>query len=208
MLSRGTERRSALEFATALEDVGACLGAGADTLVTTVTGEALTRDFDLVMDLFAEMLRQPAFPAADVERLKGEVLAGIAQAKTNPDRVADRAFERIVYPGRPSAAPAHVRERGAAIAAFTRDDLVDFHRRQYGPDRMIVVVMGDVTADRVREALEKRLGDWPRNPGAQATVPRTCPLQAAPASIRDPDSRQEPDVDRLGPRRRAPPERP
>ena len=50
------------------------------------------------MDLFAEMLRQPAFPAADFERLKGEALAGITQAKTNPDRVAARAFERAMYP--------------------------------------------------------------------------------------------------------------
>ena len=47
---------------------------------------------------------------------------------------------------------------------------------------MIVVVVGDVTADRVREALEKRLGDWPRNPGARETVLPDLPVQAAPAS--------------------------
>ena len=76
MLSRGTVQRSALGFATALEDVGAGLGASADTLVTSITGEALTRDFDLVLDLFTEMLRQPAFPAADFDRLKSEALAG------------------------------------------------------------------------------------------------------------------------------------
>src|SRR5262249_42301518 len=98
MLSRGTEQRNALEFATALEDVGASLGAGADTLVTSIPGRALTRDFALVLALFAEMLRHPAFPTADLERLKGETLAGIAQAKTNPDRVAGRAFDRAVYP--------------------------------------------------------------------------------------------------------------
>ena len=186
MLSRGTERRSALEFATALEDVGASLGAGSDALVTTVTGSALTRDFDLVMDLLAEMLRQPSFPAADLERLKGEILAGIAQAKTNPDRVADRAFERIVFPEGHPLRPHTFEQRETAIAAFTRDDLVAFHRRQYGPDRMIVVVVGDVTADRVREALEKRFGDWPRNPGAQQTVLPDLPVQATPASAEIP----------------------
>jgi zinc protease len=186
MLSRGTQRRSALEFATALEDVGAVLGAGADTLVTTVTGHALTRDFDLVMDLFAEMLREPSFPAADVERLKGEALAGVTQAKTNPDRVADRAFERIVYPVGHPMRPETFEETEASITRLTRDDLVAFHRRQYGPDRMIVVMVGDVTPDRVRDALEKRLGDWPRNPAAQPTVLPDLPIQAAPATAEIP----------------------
>jgi zinc protease len=154
--------------------------------VTTVTGHALTRDFDLVMDLFAEMLRQPSFPAADVERLKGEALAGVAQAKTNPDRVADRAFERMVYPVGHPLRPHTFEQREAAIAAITRDDLATFHRRQYGPDRMIVVVVGDVSPDRVREALEKRLGDWPPNPGARQTILPDLPIQAAPASAEIP----------------------
>ena len=192
MLSRGTGRRNALEFATALEDVGAALGAGADTLATAVTGHALTRDFDLVMDLFAEMLRQPSFPAADFERLKGEALAGLAQSKANPDRIADRAFERLVFPAGHPLRPNTFERQEEAIAAITRDDLVQFHDRQYGPDRMIVVMVGDVTPDRVREALEKRFGDWPRNPRALQTVLPDLPLQAAPesAEIAVPDKSQ------------------
>jgi zinc protease len=186
MLSRGTEQRSALGFATALEDVGASLGAGADALVTTITGHALTRDFDLVLDLFTEMLRRPTFPPADLERLKGEALAGIAQAKTNPDRVAGRAFDRAVHPPGHPLRPETFEESEAAVAALTRDDLAAFHRRQYGPDRMILVVAGDVAPEQVREALEKRLGDWPRNPETQAVVPPALPLQPAPTSLEIP----------------------
>jgi zinc protease len=186
MLSRGTVQRSALAFATALEDVGASLGASADTLTTSISAQTLPRDFDLVMDLFAEMIRQPAFPAPELERLKGEAMAGIAQSKTNPDRVAGRAFERSVYPPGHPFRPETFEESEAAITALTRDDLVAFHRRQYGPDRMIVVVAGDVTADQVREALQKRFGDWPRNPEAQPIVPPDLTLQAAPASIEIP----------------------
>jgi zinc protease len=186
MLSRGTERRSALEFATALEDVGAGLSAGADALTTTVLGHALTRDFDMVLDLLAEMLRQPAFPAADFDRVKGEALAAIAQAKTNPDRVVARAFERAVYPPGHPLRPQTFEEAEATIAATTREDLAAFHRRQYGPDGMIVVVAGDVTPERVREALQKRLGDWARNPDAKRVVLPDLPLQAAPAKVEIP----------------------
>jgi zinc protease len=186
MLTRGTQQRSALGFATALEDVGASLGASADALVTTITGHALTRDFDLVLDLFAEMLRQPAFPAADLERLKGETLAAIAQAKTNPDRVAGRAFERAVYPAGHPLRPKTFEASEAAVAALTRDDLVAFHRRQYGPDRMILVVAGDVTPEEIQQALRKRLGDWPRNPETQPVIPPDMPLQATSTSVEIP----------------------
>ena len=208
MLSRGTVQRSALGFATALEDVGAGLGASADTLVTSITGEALTRDFDLVLDLFAEMLRQPAFPAADFDRLKSEALAGVAQAKTNPDRIASLDFDRAIYPAGHPLRPQTFEEAERTIPTITRDDLVDFHRRQYGPDRMIVVVTGDVAPDQVREALQKRLGDWPRNPETRAIAPPDLPLRTAPESLEIPGPGPEPDVDRLGPRRRPPPERP
>jgi zinc protease len=186
MLSRGTERRSALEFATALEDVGAGLVAGADALATTITGHALSRDLDLVLDLFAEILRQPAFPAADFERLKGEALAGIAQAKTNPDRVAARAFERVVYPPDHPLRPQTFEEGEATLALVTRDDLAAYHRRQYGPDGMIVVVAGDVTPERVREGLQKRLGDWGKNPDAKSVAMPDLPLQTSPVSLEIP----------------------
>jgi zinc protease len=186
MLSRGTERRTALEFARALEDVGAGLGASADSLTTTITGHALSRDFDLMMDLFAEMLRQPAFPAADFERLRGEAMAGIAQAKTNTDRVAARAFDRIVYPPGHPLRPQTFEEGEATLALVTRDDLAAFHRRQYGPDGMIVVVAGDVTPERVREGLQKRLGDWAQSPDAKRVTLPDLPLQATPASVEIP----------------------
>ena len=207
MLSRGTERRSALGFATALEDVGAGLGASADTLVTTVTGQAQTRDFDLVLDLFAEMLRQPTFPAADFDRLKSEALAGIAQAKTNPDRVAGLAFDRAVYPPGHPLRPETFEESEQTIATITRDDLVDFHRRQYGPDRMVVVVTGDVRPSSPGRAREtpRRLAAQPRDP---AIRPPDLPLRGGARIDRDPDPGQEPGVDPLGARRRAPPERP
>jgi zinc protease len=186
MLSRGTERRTALEFATALEDVGAGLGAGADALTTTITGHALSRDLDLVLDLFAEILRRPAFPAADFERLKGEALAGITQAKTNPDRVAAQAFERAVYPPDHPLRPQTFEEGEATLALTTRDDLAAFHRRQYGPDGMIVVVAGDVTPERVREGLHKRLGDWAKNPDAKAVALPDLPLQSIPVKVESP----------------------
>ena len=183
MLTRGTATRTALEFATALENVGASLGASADALTTMVSGSAQSKDFDLAMDLFAEMLRQPAFPAPDLERVRGQVLAGLVQARDNPDSVASRAFERAVYPAGHPLRPETLEEAEQAVRGITRDDLEAFYRQQYGPDHMLVVVAGDVKADRVRAALEARLGGWPRNPRTTAVPAPDVPLQAEPARL-------------------------
>jgi zinc protease len=164
MLTRGTEKRSALEFAGALESVGASLNASADSLASSISGQAQSKDFDRLMDLLAEMLRQPAFPAADLERLKGQVLAGLQQAKDDPDSLASRAFERAIYREGNPLRPGTLEEDESGVQSITREDVYNFYRRHYGPDGMILVVVGDVKADRVRSALQSRLGSWPRNP--------------------------------------------
>jgi zinc protease len=166
MLTRGTAKRSALEFATALENVGASLSASADALTTTISGSAQSKDLDLVMDLLAEMVREPTFPEADLERVRGQALAQLAQARTSPDAVARRAFDRSIYPEGHPLRPLTLEEAEQAVKGLTRDDLVAFYRRQYTPDHAILVLAGDVTTERVRESLAARLASWPRNPEA------------------------------------------
>jgi zinc protease len=183
MLTRGTARRTALQFATALEEVGASLIATADPLTTMVSARAQSKDFGLVMELLGEMLGQPAFPAGDLSRLKGQVLATLEREKTDPRRLASRAFERAIYPAGSPLRPQTREEVGRAVAAMTRDDVEAFYRQQYGPDRMIVVVAGDVRAEQVRMALESGLGAWPRNAGARGLPPLDAPLPEKPQRV-------------------------
>jgi zinc protease len=177
MLTRGTTTRNALEFATALESVGASLNATANALTTTVTGRAQSKDFGLLMELFTEMLRQPAFPAGDLERVKGQTLAALERERTDPGRLAGRAFERVIYPTGNPLRPPTLDEARAAAARVSREDVEGFYRRRYGPDRMIVVIAGDVKAERVREALTARFGSWSPNPSARSLPEIDVPLQ-------------------------------
>jgi zinc protease len=183
MLTRGTARRTALEFATALENVGATLGASANMLATSLSARAQSKDFELVMDLLAEMLVQPAFPAEDLERAKGRVLTGLAQEKTNPDRLAARAFGQAIYPVGHPLRPETLEVMQRATAALTREDLERFYRQQYGPDRMILVITGDVKAERARAAVQARLGAWPRNPAALPIPTPDVPLRDQPVEV-------------------------
>ena len=183
MLSRGTEHRSALEIATLLEDVGASLSAVAESLATMVSGRAESRDFDRLMDLFAETLQRPMFPSAELGRLKGQALAQLAQARDDPESVAERAFGRAIYPPGHPLRPPTFDEAEQAIGRITRDDLVGFHGRHYGADRLIMVIAGNVSADGVHAAVEARLGAWSRKPEAGPAPALDVPLQAEPLEI-------------------------
>jgi len=177
MLTRGTQKRTALQFATALESVGASLNASADSLATSVVGRAQKKDLDLLLDLLAEMLEQPTFPAADLERLKGQALAGLEQAKDDPDSLAGRAFERAIYPENNPLRPETLEEAAKAVAGISREDVQSFYRGQYGPDQMILVIAGDVKAADLKQALESRLAAWPKNPNAKPIPTLSVPLQ-------------------------------
>lgn len=183
MLTRGTANRTAREFAAALEDVGASLSASGGELSTSITGQGQSKDFDRVMDLLAEMLREPAFPADVLQRLKSQTLAGIEQARDDPASLAGLAFERSVYPEGHLLRPETLDDSAKAIRGMTRDDVAGFFRSQYGPEGMILVITGDVKADRVRTALSERLGSWPRNTEAKKVPPPDVPLQTSPARI-------------------------
>lgn len=177
MLTRGTQKRSALEFATALENVGASLTASADSLAANFSGRAQKKDLNLLLDLLAEMVQQPAFPQADLARLKGQALAGIQQAKDDPDSLASRAFERAIYPEGNPLRPETLEQAEKTLAGITREDVLSFYRQQYGPDRMIITIAGDVKASDVRKALEARLGPWAKNPSAKPIPQVAVPLQ-------------------------------
>lgn len=180
MLSRGTEKHSALEFASALERVGASLTASAGSLHTSLAGQAQSKDFDLLMDLLAEMLRQPTFPAEDLQRLKGLTLAGMEQEKDDPSSLASRAFARAIYPEGHPLRPETLEDAMRQLSGINRDDLESFYRAQYGPDRLTLVLVGDIKADQVKQALQSRLGDWPKNPNAKPIPTLELPLQSKP----------------------------
>lgn len=186
MLTRGTTRRSAAEFARLLEDVGAALTASSEDHHVEFRARARSRDFDRLMDLLAEMLRQPVFDGSELDRLRLQVLAALDQEKDDPEQVAARAFDRAVYPAGHPLRPGTLMEERKALESLSSEDVQRFYRQQYGPDNLILVLVGNVKAAAVKAALERRLGDWPRNPSALPPPRETLPAPSAPLHVRVP----------------------
>ena len=175
-LMRGTQRRSFQQIYDALESAGANLGINGGTHTTGFGGKSLAEDLDLLLSLLSEILLEPTFPAEYVERLRAQLLTGLAIRAQDTGDMASLTFDQLVYANHPYRHP----EDGypETINAISRDDLIDFHRRNFGPAGMVVVVVGAVDAPRAVERVESYLGNWitPEQPPSP-TLPPVTPLE-------------------------------
>lgn len=166
-LSDGTETRSLLDLARSLENIGASLQISGGDEYVGAEGRALSRNLDTLLDVLADELRHPAFPAAELQRARARSLGQIAQARQRTGTLAAIAFADALYPeGHPYHAPT-LDEETATIKGLTREDLVAFHARHYGPARMVLAIVGDVSTAGAIDAVKRHFGDWAQ----QGSVP-------------------------------------
>jgi zinc protease len=174
LLPEGTARSSGVEFAERLERLGASVEAHADWDVAVARVTVLAERLDEAMQLFGEMLRTPAFPEREVERLKAERLAELLQIRAEPGALADLMFARFAY----EPASRYSRPAGGAtrdVEAMTRGDVVRFYEARYRPAAMTLVAAGDITAERAEQLARATFGDWT---GAPPTVETTSDAPA------------------------------
>ena len=159
MLDQGTKTRSAFEQATAVESLGASLryDGGQETL--SLSGNLLSGDLEQILRVLADALRNPAFPAEQVEKIRSELIIDYKVAENSTSSVAARRANELLYP---EGHPYHWNPGGtdSTLSAITREDLASFHARHYGPNTTTLVLVGDVTASRAGELIEKIFGDW------------------------------------------------
>jgi zinc protease len=170
-LMRGTQQRNFQQIYDALESVGASLGFGGGTHSNVFSGRALSEDLPLLLGLLVEVLRQPVFPPEQVERLRAQLLTGLAIRAQDTGEMASLTFDQIVYAGHPYSRP----DDGypETVQAIGRDDLVEFQRRHYGPRGMVLALVGGIDPARAVEEATQALGDW-QNP-SQPEMPALPP---------------------------------
>jgi zinc protease len=158
-LMRGTQRRDFDALHSALEDVGADAGVSSGMHKTGFNGKALAEDLPLLLDILSDVLRNPAFPLAQVERLRGETLTWLQYQQQDTRRQAARAFREGLYPPQH---PYHYSARGTleTVPTIAVEDLREFHAQHFGPRGMILVIVGAVKAAAAVELVQRYFGDW------------------------------------------------
>jgi len=174
-LIRGAGPRSFQMIVEETEERGCSVSAGGGLHSSGFGGKALVEDLPLVLEILADMLIRPTFPAQEVERLRGQFLMGLRESEQETGTQASRAARALLYP------PEHPYSRIssgtlATVQAITREDLARFHAR-YHPAGGAVAIVGDVEPAAVIAELEARLGSW----APAATPPDSTPPAAPPA---------------------------
>lgn len=167
-LMRGTSRHSFDALYNELESAGAGLGFDSAVESTGFHGHALSEDLTLLLSLLSEALRQPTFPASEVEKLRHHLLTALAIRMQETADMADLTFDSILYRGHPYARPEDGNPH--TIKAILRSDLLLYHRQAYGPRGMVIAIVGAVDPKRAVESVRRVLGSWKNAKQASAAV--------------------------------------
>ena len=161
LMEEGTTHLNATQLAEAQERLGATVAAGASLDRTAVTLTAMTPALAPSLDLLADVVRNPAFEPREVERIRQQQLAGIAQELTSPPSIAARALPALLFgPNHPYGRPASGTGDPAAVQALTRAELVRFHQSWIRPDNATIYAVSDLPLAQLRPLLEARFGTW------------------------------------------------
>lgn len=159
LLLEGTLRNDGEELVERFERLGASVETSTNWDGAFVTLTALTEHLGSAVALLGDVLRTPAFPLREVERLKGERLAELLQLRTEPRGLADEMFARVLY----DAKSRYARPEGgteASVAAVTRDDVRSFYNTRYRPTTVTLIIAGDIGVDEAMQLAHATFGDW------------------------------------------------
>ncbi|HWT11163.1 MAG TPA: pitrilysin family protein, partial [Allosphingosinicella sp.] len=193
LLTEGTTRLNSVELAEAQERLGAEISTGASLDRTGAALTALTPTLGESLDLFADVVRNPAFAPFEVERLRHQQLAGIAAEMTEPAGLAARTLPQLLWgPQHPYGKPATGSGDPAVVRSLTRDELVRFHQSWIRPDNAAIFAVGDLPLDQFVELLEARFGNWRPPAVALGTKRFAGPARTGPPRIYLVDRPQSP----------------
>jgi zinc protease len=181
MLARGSVRRDRQAIEDALDALRAKLSVDGNEALVMANGETVRAKLADTLGLVAEVLRQPAFPAAELEQLKREAIAELEEKRTDPESIAGRTLARLgnPYPAGDVRYAPTLDEEIRDIGATTLDEVKRFYAQFTGGSHAELAIVGDFDPAAIKAQVTELFGSW-RSPAPYARVPE--PLVAKPAS--------------------------
>lgn len=179
MRSGGTLNHPPDRLNQILEQRAASVETGVDVASGSASFSALSEDLEEVFGLFAEVIRQPAFPQDKLDLSKTQYRGSISRRNDDPDEITRREFQKLIYG---AESPYARTVEYATLDNITREDLVQFYQTYFQPNQMILGIVGDFDTEAMRSLIEEQFGDWQStNPSADMTLPAV--EQAQPGGI-------------------------
>ncbi len=158
-LLKGTRSRTGAEVADALESLGGSLSSGAGNNSLSLSARCLAEDWPTMLELLADILQHPSFPAEAVETEKQAMISDILEAEEDPVSLAFRHLRQLSYG---ESSYGHVSGgTESSVRSLTRADLVDQHARLCCADNMVLSLAGDIEPEEVLARVQELFGDLP-----------------------------------------------
>ena len=186
MMNLGAGGMNEEDITNAFADIGAEKGGALDVDQASLSLRTLTSEQDQALAIFNKILHQPDFPQAVLNREKTRIIAGIQEAQTQPDSIANNAFMHALYGAHPYSLP----EAGEVetINAITREDLQQFYQQYYTAKSAVIALIGDMTQAQARAIADKISAGLPQTPAVGPIPTVSLPTAANEQKIDHPAS--------------------
>ena len=168
MLLKGTKKRSAEAIAREIESIGGSIDTFGGNNSLGINAEVLSADFATGLDLLADVICHPIFPASELERERAIQLAGIRAQKDNLLQSASKAMRRALFG--PIAYGLDTSGTETTVQKIQAADLKSFHQKLITPNNCVLAIFGDIQTDTVRTEVEKAFTSWKPNASGNLTL--------------------------------------
>jgi predicted Zn-dependent peptidase len=187
MRSGGSQKYPADVLNPMLEDKAAVMNTGIGFSSGSASMNALKEDFPALLPIFVDVMMNPAFPDDRIEQAKRQSKTGISRRNDDPQGIAGREFEKLIYGNSVYAKQTEY----ATIDAITRQDLVDFHKKSFVGSNMMISVIGDFRTADMRRLIEQQFGAIPAGSPIELTFPDVAYDSGATVNLVDKKDAQQ-----------------
>jgi zinc protease len=158
VLTKGTRSKTSLEIAEVVESIGASFGSDVAADYSLVSLKTVSADFETVLKLAAEVLREPSFPVAEIDLERRLILQGLKSLKEQPFNLAYNHLRESLYAQHPYGLSTAQTEH--CMASYTQADLQLAYQQYFRPDNMVITVVGRISPSLAVKLVEQYFGDW------------------------------------------------
>jgi len=162
MLFKGTTNRTAKEIAASMDNIGGQLNAFTSKECTCFYAKVIDSHINTAIDVISDMIKNPLFSDTDITREKGVVLEEISMYEDSPEDIVHDELAKLTYDGHPLAKP--ILGTTNSIQSMTREQIVKYYKKHYGPSNLVISVVGNVDENEVLSLLEKEMELWLNEP--------------------------------------------
>jgi zinc protease len=181
LLTRGTEKMSAPQIASAMESLGGAIDSGARWDASSAGIVVMSDKAEAALAILSDVILHPTFKQEEIDRLKNQTLDGLRVVLQQPGALARFVTERVIFgEGEYGHAAGGTVE---TVQAIQRDDIVKLYKTYYTPDNATLILSGNLTLEEGKKYAQQFFGDWKTDPSARKEVPAVANTDWKPENV-------------------------